>query len=280
MRPVAGALVAGVAAAISFLLWRGLERTGLHRRLARENFRGARLSLTLGVALGIGIVGAGCAVVAVVAERAGWAASPSVELLGIVLVLLAGIVDDVVPGRARGLRGHLREIAHGRVTTGILKAAAAVLGAVFVVADAGGGPWWGRVAGVVLVAGCANLWNLLDVRPGRAAKAYVIAALALTAVDPGAFLFAVSGPVVVLGWFDLRERGMFGDTGANVLGFVIGAEAYLRLPAWAVAVGAVVVVGLTILGETVTFSRMIDAFAPLGWLDRLGRVAPTRSPPA
>jgi hypothetical protein len=273
MSPAVGVPIGVVAAIGAFGLWRALQRTSLREQLSRPNVRGVRLSLTLGVAIAAGVVAGIGAVAAVVATRDGWGASAGPELLGAAIVVLAGLVDDVVPGRARGLRGHVAELGRGRVTTGILKVAAAVLAAVLVVADAGGSGWE-RLAGVALVAGCTNLWNLLDVRPGRAVKAYVVGAGALVVAEPGAVLLAASIPVVALGWFDLRERGMLGDTGANVLGFVIGAEAYLRLPGPAVAVAAGLVVVLTLLAETVTLSRAIDAVAPLRWFDRLGRIRP------
>jgi hypothetical protein len=163
------------------------------------------------------------------------------------------------------------------VTTGLLKLVAAALAAVLVVVQVGG-TRWERIAGVVLVAGATNLWNLLDVRPGRACKAYLVAACGLLAADPGAVLLAASGPVVALGWPDLRERGMLGDAGANVLGFVIGAEAFVRLPAAGVVAGALVVVGLTVVADTLTLSRVIDGIAPLRWFDRLGRLTPVEPP--
>ncbi|MEX0756244.1 MAG: hypothetical protein WD206_05915 [Actinomycetota bacterium] len=271
MRPAGGALVGPLIGLASFGFWVLLQRTRARDLLARDNYRGARLSLTLGLAMGTGVVVAIGVVAGWIVVDGGWRTGGVPMLVGASIVLLAGFVDDIVPGRARGLRGHLAELGHGHVGTGLLKAVAAVLAAMLAVADAGGSGWE-RLAGVVLVAGCANLWNLLDVRPGRAVKAYLLAAVALVVADPGAVLLAASGPVLVLAWFDVRERGMIGDTGANVIGYVIGVEAYLRLPGPGVVVAAAVVVALTIVAETVTLSRVIDGVAPLRRLDRVGRI--------
>jgi hypothetical protein len=160
------------------------------------------------------------------------------------------------------------------VTTGLVKAFVAVGAAAIVVALEPPRPTWVRVAGVVLIAGATNVWNGLDVRPGRALKAFVPAALPfllvgnvwLAPVVLGVFVGALAALPV-----DLRERGMLGDAGANLLGFAAGLGLYLVLPGWGVAAAAGVAVGLNVLAETVTLSRAIDAAPPLRWLDRLGR---------
>jgi hypothetical protein len=65
---------------------------------------------------------------------------------------------------------------------------------------------------------------------------------------------------------------MLGDAGANLLGFLAGAEIVRRLPEpWLVA-SAAIVIALNLLAETVTFSRTIEAIAPVRWFDRLGRL--------
>ena len=65
---------------------------------------------------------------------------------------------------------------------------------------------------------------------------------------------------------------MLGDAGANLLGFTAGIGLYLSLPAWGIAVAALVVVGLNVLAETVSLTRLIEAAPPLRWFDRLGRM--------
>ena len=70
---------------------------------------------------------------------------------------------------------------------------------------------------------------------------------------------------------------MLGDSGANLLGFLAGAEIVRRLPEVWLVPAALVVIGLNVLAETVTFTRTIDAIAPLRWFDRLGRAAGCRS---
>ncbi|MEZ0492830.1 hypothetical protein AB2L28_11350 [Kineococcus sp. TBRC 1896] len=200
-----------------------------------------------------------------------------------------GALDDLVErpedrsGGARGLRGHLAALQRGRLTTGAWK----VLGigatglAAAAVADgprtSGRGPARALdvLVGGALVAGAANLVNLFDLRPGRAAKVAAVAALSLSA-GPGAadarpLAGAVAGACAVVLRDDLAGRSMLGDTGANALGAVLGVAALAR---WgrtgrAVALGAVV--ALTLASEKVSFSRLIEAQPLLRELDRLGR---------
>ncbi len=72
--------------------------------------------------------------------------------------------------------------------------------------------------------------------------------------------------------FDLRERAMLGDSGANVLGFVLGVELYGRLSTPRLAVSLAAVLALHLVADTVTFSRIIRAVPPLRWFDGLGRI--------
>lgn len=245
------------------------------RRLVVENYRGEPVARSLGLLLAaVGTAGTvGSAIVRYVGAP-GWGA-----LAGCLLVFAAGFVDDLFGTGPRGLRKHLGALADGRVTTGIVKAVVTAGAAAIVVALQPGRPAWVRLAGVVLIAASANVWNGLDVRPGRALKAFAPAVLAfvlfgrpwLAPVLLGLFV----GALVALP-LDLAERAMLGDGGANLLGFAAGLGLYLILPDWAVVLAAVVAVTLNVLAETVTFTRAIDAVAPLRWVDGLGR----RSDPA
>jgi hypothetical protein len=260
----AGGVLAGVAAAVSLRVWPGPRA---------RNHRGLELPVSLGVALGVGLA-------------AGWVASrgqaggvggrAGVLLVGALLVGAAGLVDDAVADAPRGLRGHLRELAAGRVTTGILKLVVVTGAAVVSVASIPGRGTLERAAGVALLAGGANLWNGLDVAPGRALKGFALAGIPLAAfggIEAAALpaLPASLGAAVALAWPDLRERAMLGDGGSNTLGFVVGQALYLAVPGGWVVVAAVIAVALNVLAETVTLSRAIAAVGPLRALDRLGR---------
>ncbi|MFC0675422.1 hypothetical protein [Brachybacterium hainanense] len=250
----------------------------LHRvreELARRNFAGRRVSLVEGAA-----VVAGSTLLLVVAGHRR-------EALMIGGIGALGLVDDLVePHRrreggaaAKGLRGHLRALAAGEITTGALKAfgipVIALAGT-----RSGPGPVGMRLLDGALVAGSANLVNLLDLRPGRALKAVLPLAGALVLIGPrageaGDARRTLAGAALLTGLAalpaDLRERGMLGDAGANTLGALLGASAAQALPVPARFGTLGVVAGLTLASERISFSRVIESQPLLRRLDGLGR---------
>ena len=239
-------------------------------RLLVENHRGVLVPRVLGIALATDAV-VWTVAYAIVAETgaAGWG-----SLAGLLLVFGAGLIDDLAPDGPRGIRNHLRAAVHGRMTTGLLKIVVILGSAVFVVASLPRRDGLATVAGVVLLAGCANVWNGLDVAPGRALKAFLVPAVAFAAwgtiADAPALVGLLIGGVLVLP-FDLRESAMLGDGGANMLGFAAGIGLYEILPDPWVVVAACVAVLLNALAETASFSRVIERTPPLRWVDALGR---------
>ncbi len=239
-------------------------------RLATPNYRGALVPRSLGIVL----AGAAAASTVLYAALRGLAAPGWGSLAGCLLVFAAGLVDDLATPGPRGIRNHLRSLAAGRMTTGLLKVVVTTGAAIVVVALEPSRPGYVRLSGIVLLAACANAWNGLDVRPGRALKAFVPPALGFLAwgqlSDAPAVAGLLAGAVAVLP-LDLGERAMLGDGGANLLGFAAGLALFDALPdAW-MPVAASAAVGLNVLAETVSFSRVIEVTPPLRFVDRLGR---------
>lgn len=267
---VLGLIIAfGAGFVIAALAWHLVRRAG--PRWQKENRRGRLVPATLGWALAMGLL----ALVAVVwdqVDEIGVRGSQSGELIGAAIVFAAGVVDDGYGGSVRGLRGHLRALLAGHLTTGGVKLAAAVLAATITMAWTPRDHLWANLLALVAIAGCTNVWNGLDVAPGRALKGFLVVAVVLLAVDLKAFLLVCTGAATAVLFPDLRERGMLGDSGANLLGFLAGAEIVRRLPEVWLIPAVLVVVGLNVLAETVTFTRTIEAIPPLRSFDRLGRL--------
>ena len=239
-------------------------------RLAVPNHRGLLVPRTLGF-----VLLAGALLATVIAAAAGHA--PAFwwgSLAGLGLVSAAGLVDDVVADGPRGLRGHLRELANGRMTTGLLKALAILGAAVVVIALDPARDVVERCSAVVLLAASANLWNDLDVRPGRALKAFAIPGLAFVLFGPLGEVPAVVGVLLagaIVLPLDLRERAMLGDAGANLLGFAAGTALVALLSGGWLVLAAALAVALNLVAETISLSRVISAVPPLRWLDAIGR---------
>lgn len=202
-----------------------------------------------------------------------------------------GAIDDLAEtGSSKGLRGHLGALRRGELTTGGLKIlglgatglAAAVLACTGTCTGTrpGNPPVpRGRLLTAVdvassgaLVAVCANLLNLFDLRPGRALKVSLLhAPAALGATPPAAVTGLAAGCATAMLREDLAERAMLGDTGANALGAVLGvaiASGARPRTRWAVLAGAV---ALTLASEKVSFTKVIAATPGLRELDALGR---------
>ena len=182
--PVVGAGI-GVCASLGYVLRRKRIKAS---QWERTNFHGVTVSLRGGVAMA-GASVASAAVASALSDQ------PRAALGGVVASLgggLAGYIDDVDQGAhdggkvAKGLKGHLGALAHGQVTTGVIKIAgigASALAASALVgskATSVGGKVSDLALNTVLIAGTANLANLLDLRPGRALKATVLVAAPLS----------------------------------------------------------------------------------------------------
>ncbi|WP_075958963.1 hypothetical protein [Ornithinimicrobium sp. CNJ-824] len=262
LRTLTTALVAATVTAGIRRLDAGGGLPGGRARWLRTNHAGATVSLVEGVAL------AGGTAAALLAARPAAAGA-------VLLAAAAGGLDDLAgDGSARGLGGHLRALRDGRPTTGALKVVALGVAGLLAVAPADarvpGGTGPHTLAGAGVVAGAANLANLLDLRPGRALKVALTAALPLVAGGQPAAA-AVSGAGLVVLPDDLAGRTMLGDTGANPLGAAVGAAAAHRMGPRGRWATLAVLTGLTLASERVSFTRVIESTPVLRTLDRWGR---------
>jgi UDP-N-acetylmuramyl pentapeptide phosphotransferase/UDP-N-acetylglucosamine-1-phosphate transferase len=181
---VAGVAGAGARAALS-----GARSARWASSLDRVNHRGRTVSLTAGPAL---------AAAASLSAGAGALAQGRARTAGAFLVAglgagAVGLYDDIVGSRpehksAKGFRGHVGALREGRVTSGLVKivgvgAAGLVAASMLPGRSRRRLPRLRRVIeiglGAGVVAGTANLINLLDLRPGRAIKAALVVGVPL-----------------------------------------------------------------------------------------------------
>ena len=237
---------------------------------ARKNYAGKDIPTAAGLSIIVSVTGAYFfAFVFVEVYR--------LEIMSSVAVVLGmgllGLIDDLLGTREiTGLKGHISMLLKGKCTTGGLKAI-----------------WGGGLAfgfslvfssGIVevlvntfLIALFTNAVNLTDLRPGRAAKAFLFIGffLMVSAFFLGSHSILVLGPAfgAVLAFlpYDLKGMVMLGDTGSNVMGIILGIVSVLLLPILvkSIILGMLVLLhiytekySLTETIQKITFLRRID----------------------
>jgi len=255
----------------------GLLRALGESRLALSNYRDVVLPLPAGIV----IVAAAVLAAGPLALWLQWVDDSAFSLPGtsaavyVLGVAFLGLFDDALGGAPRGWRGHGAAALKGSISTGALKAAGALGLALYTLEGTGLSTGDFLLATAVLVI-FTNLFNLLDLRPGRSVKAFVLLALALAIGDWALFPIWVEGlfigPVLVVGFFDLREKAMLGDTGSNLLGAVAGLLVVSYLGTTGQLIALAVALAITIYGEFRSISSFVERAPLLRQLDSLGRV--------
>lgn len=262
-----GLLGAVIAAAATAGLERAAEKLPKESRapFERTNHRGETVTLLEGP---IAVLGA---LAGVAASRSDGRVKAAALLAGSVSGAVGAYDDLAGATETKGFRGHLTALRRGEVTSGAVKilgvgAAGLAAAALLPRRSKGFGAAVEIVADGALIAGTANLANLLDLRPGRALKG--ITAVSAPVGGPAA---AVVGAAVAAAPSDLGERSMLGDCGANGLGAITGTAlaSSLPRPLKVLALGAVV--ALNLASEKVSFTKVIANTPVLDKIDQWGR---------
>lgn len=253
----------------------------------RNNYRGQRVPYFSGVILAASVVIAD-ALLSTFPHVQLMKSNVETEafLLVVIGLTLLGLLDDRFGTRdTGGFRGHFTQMQKGRWTTGSIKAIGGGLIALMaaILLDGWpslkllnsemmqvGGP---LLMGAVLIALSANTVNLLDVRPGRAIKGSLI----LLLLGAGyldyrhAWMFGIIVGILV-GYilFDMRAESMLGDSGANMIGGMIGLLHVSVMPIWAQLFLVVSLGVLNLYAETHSISEMIYRTKWLKLLDNWG----------
>lgn len=196
------------------------------------------------------------------------------------IVSFLGLLDDLYGGGAeKGFGGHISALLKGRLTTGMVKALGGGLVALAVA-------WWVPVSSspaqiimdAFIIALSINVFNLLDLRPGRALKAYfiifaVLGGFGLFYRNPIIYPYAVPIVAAALGLFsgDLKGHFMLGDAGSNVLGVSIGITIAAVAGPIVKALALLMLLILNLASEQWSFTKIIETVQPLRWFDNLGR---------
>jgi UDP-GlcNAc:undecaprenyl-phosphate GlcNAc-1-phosphate transferase len=265
-----------VATVTALVLAPALRASLAENGFVRENYRGELLPFPFGVVV---VAAATVALVPLALIYAGADKSVTADTPPLVLTFALGVAglglaDDALSGASRGWRGHGAAVMRGSFSTGALKAAGTLGLALWVTS---GEQTFGEqllATGVLVLA--TNLFNLLDLRPGRSVKCFVLLGAALMIGEGEVHTFErlglFIGPLLVAGVFDVREQAMLGDTGSNLTGALAGLWLVLVLGTTGQIVALVVMALITAYGEFRSISDLVDRMPGLRHLDSIGRI--------
>jgi hypothetical protein len=253
-------------------------------RWTRKNHADRPVTLYEGPAYAVG---------AVAGALAGGAGGPA-AVAGLGAAAFGALDDLGGDGSSKGLRGHLAAAGRGEVTTGLIKigglGATGLLSAWMIDrSHRSGSPAvthlrrcgvMATLAGGGVIAGSANIANLLDLRPGRALKVVLLLAAPLVVGGGGALpsnatcraaAGAAAGAAIGALPDDLAGRSMLGDTGANAAGALLGTAFVARSGLLGRLFALALLTLLTLASERVSFTTVIESTPGLRELDALGR---------
>jgi UDP-N-acetylmuramyl pentapeptide phosphotransferase/UDP-N-acetylglucosamine-1-phosphate transferase len=262
-----GAVTAGAVAPV-------ISASRFAKDLERNNFRGRTVTLAGGPALA-----ASASVTSALGARDGRTAAAA--LTAGLASGAVGLYDDIVGTRPeqkayKGFKGHLNALKQGKVSSGLVKiagvgSAAVVASAMLPSQNKGLSRAVDVAVGAGVIAGMANLLNLLDLRPGRALKAGTLIGAPLSFGAKGGTAAGPTGAAVSLLPQDLGEEIMLGDAGANALGALLGVSIAARRGTWIKAGVLAAIAGLTLASEKVSFTTVIERTPVLREIDAWGR---------
>lgn len=196
-------------------------------------------------------------------------------MLGLTAIALLGFIDDMLGQRdTLGFRGHFSALFKGRLTTGGLKALGGGFIALFIAVNVSS-TWTDMILNTLLIAFFTNMLNLMDLRPGRAIKAYLVFLAVLVVLSYGNVNWMIITPLLgaVLAYFpyDLKARAMMGDAGSNVLGLALGVLAAQSLSLTVRAGMLLFLIAVHVYAEKYSLTATIEKVGFLRMIDNMGR---------
>lgn len=196
-------------------------------------------------------------------------------LLGFVFIGIIGLLDDLIGEKnIKGLKGHIKAFFHGKLTTGAIKAFLGLFIS-FLISSYISSNILNFIINGLLIGLFTNSINLFDLRPGRAAKTFILISMLLMIFSSKSYvnhiIYSIYGLLIPYIILDLRAEVMMGDTGANVLGFTLGvySAGNFEMPTRIIILFVLILIHF--LAEKFSFSKIIENNRILKYLDNIGR---------
>lgn len=199
----------------------------------------------------------------------------AVYILMLPISAFCGMLDDLLDDSlSKGLVQHFSALLKdGNFTTGVMKAfIGSTLG--FLVAYSNYNGFFMLVLDILLFTLSMNLINLLDLRPGRAIKSFGFFIGLFTVLSSFSEVQFILPPLMVLMFYtkgEMNENYMLGDTGANLLGGILGFYGVVTLAPIIKMLLLILLISLHIFAELHSLSKTIARMPLLKKIDMLGR---------
>lgn len=193
----------------------------------------------------------------------------------ITVTLFAGFIDDLLGNHSiKGLRGHFKVLLKDfKLTTGAFKAITITLACLVFTLSISKNILF-LILNVLILILTTNSFNLLDLRPGRAIKFFIITSVLLLMLFPFKYhsflLFSLASIIAYLP-LDFKGKIMLGDAGANLLGILIGISIIINFSLIVKIIILMFLVFLHIYAEKRSLSSLIEQISWLRFIDELGR---------
>lgn len=240
----------------------------------RKNYKGEAIPFPGGLLLSLPVI-----IGIVVGLKIGafsWAQG-NVTLFMVFISTFLGLADDLAgDSSVKGFKGHFkRYFEDGELTTGAMKAifgGLASLASGIAIAE---GAFMIGILNALIIAFMMNTINLLDLRPGRASKGFLMGFAGLFLLYPNSKILSIMAPVLGAMFLylplDLRAMVMMGDTGSNLLGSLLGLVGAWNLGIIGKITVILLLVGLMFVTERRSLTKIIEDNTALDFIDKIGR---------
>lgn len=237
--------------------------------MVKKNFRGEIVVTSMGLSFIFP-----CILAIVPTVFTGNMPEPLVFLAVVASLALVGIVDDAVGDTTiKGIRGHMGELVKGRISTGGIKLIVTALLGLLISGYYHKSP----LAWVIyspLFSMSVNFINLMDLRPGRAIKAFLLLATVYIVLGGLQNIWVLIPVMAALPFYlkgEMEEKYMLGDAGANLLGGIAGLYALKSITLAPAAMIMVMLLLIHAVAEHRSLSEFIESIPVLRFIDRLWR---------
>ena len=188
---------------------------------------------------------------------------------------LVGLLDDLIGDKkVKGLKGHIKSFFKGTLTTGAIKAGigffVSLYISILISKDV-----WEVLVNTFVIALFTNLINLFDLRPGRAIKVFITISLIFifTNIDKNYnyIIYSLYGLILPYMSLDFKAKAMMGDVGSNIIGLTLGIICAVTYSFMGKIIILILLIGIHILAEKISFSKIIDKNPILKYIDSIGR---------